>query len=78
MLSTPEKLRSDSFETNHIFDPTIKEEIFKFNFNEIFEISCPSKYLTSLYFNNSIDKVENFFDEMENSEKSPYELCMFN
>lgn len=76
MITTADKLRNDSIDN---FDPTIKEEISKFNSNELFDSGRPSIYLTSLYNKSSIEKeVENYNNKINNTENSTYVLGVFN
>lgn len=77
MLTTADKLRST--ERDELFDPSLNQAMDNFNFNELFETTRPSKYLMSVYSNNSVkeEKQKSNNEEPINDEKYLFSMGMY-
>lgn len=79
MLTSAEKLKCKTTDIGGFVDPSVKEEIFNFSFNELFESNRPSNYLVSLYRSYSLkeEKQKKKGEQLENDNQYFFSMCKY-
>lgn len=75
MLTSADKLKCKTTDSDDFVDPSVKQGIFNFNFKELFESNRPSDYLVSFYHNYSL-KEEKQKKKCEKSNDNKYFVSM--
>lgn len=78
MLTTSEKLKY-KINIDEFIDPTIQQEMFNMDFNELFEYKRPSTHMLSIYYNHSLEEEYQYANNVKSKivEQNFFSMCMY-